>query len=256
MTNIPRISIITPSYNQGGFIRETIESILGQNYPNLEYWVIDGGSNDNTADLLREYEPRVMWVSEKDRGQAHAINKGLRSIAGDIVGFINSDDVYLPETLRTVAGYFTAHPEAAWLTGDYVIIDNGGRRIQPYVAWYKRMLRGNPTFRRLAVANYIVQPSTFWRRSLMNEIGLFDESLAYCFDYDFWMRAILKHPLHVVNNPLSLFRIHGASKGGSQFKKQFAEEQKVLKRYTNDRLLLTIHGIHAQAVVLAYKLIK
>lgn len=253
---LPGIGIVTPSYNQGRFIRETIDSVLGQQYPKLDYWVIDGGSSDNTRDILKGYGQKINWVSEVDEGQAQAINKGLRRVTGDILAFINSDDIYSPGTLSLVAHYFFEHPEAMWLTGDHRIIDGRGKRVQSYVVGYKRMLRRRPSFSRLAVANYIVQPSTFWRRELIEEIGFFDESLRYCFDYDFWMRAIQKHPLHTVGDKLSLFRIHEASKGGSQFEKQFAEEHQVLKRYTANKTLLGIHRVHAKLIVFSYELIK
>ena len=254
--DLPRIGIVTPSYNQGGFIRETIDSVLGQQYPKLDYWVIDGGSSDETLDILKGYGQKINWVSEEDEGQTQAINKGLRRVTGDIMAFINSDDIYSPGTLSLVADYFLEHPEAMWLTGDHRIIDGSGKRVQSYVVGYKWMLRRRPSFSRLAVANYIVQPSTFWRRELVEEIGFFDESLRYCFDYDFWIRAIQKHPLHTLDNKLSLFRIHGASKGGSQFEKQFAEEHQVLKRYTANKALLCIHRVHAMLIVLAYRIVK
>lgn len=252
----PRIGIVTPSYNQGSFIRETIESVLQQRYPNLEYWVIDGGSTDGTIDILRSYGQQINWISEEDRGQAHAINKGLQKISADIVTFINSDDLYLPDTFFLVSRYFLEHPSVQWVTGDYAIIDGSGRMMQPYIVSYKRMLRKHPTFQRLAVANYIIQSSTFWRKELADEVGLFEESLRYCFDYDFWIRAIKKHPLHVINDQLSLFRIHANSKGGSEFSRQFDEEHKVLTRHTPDKLLLGLHRLHAGLIVFAYKALK
>ena len=253
---LPSIGIVTPSLNQGRFIRETIESVIGQGCPGLEYWIIDGGSTDGTLGVLRGYGDRVNWVSEKDDSQAQAVNKGLKRITSDIFAFLNSDDAYLPGALSLVAGYFQDHPDAMWLTGDHHIADEAGRRIQPYIAGYKRLLRRSPTFARLAVANFIVQPSTFWRRELLEEIGPFDETLRYCFDYDFWMRAIRRYPLHVIGEPLSCFRIHSASKGGSEFSRQFAEEHKVVGRYTSDGTLLALHKVHAGLIVLAYRLMK
>jgi glycosyltransferase involved in cell wall biosynthesis len=252
----PRIGIVTPSYNQAAFIRATIDSVLGQEYPNLDYRVIDGASTDGTPEILAGYGDRINWVSEKDDGQTQAINKGLAMLRTDVLAFINSDDVYLPGTLAIVARYFHDHPDALWFTGDHSIIDARGRQIQPYVATYKRILRKKPTFRSLAVANYIVQPSTFWRRELLEKIGPFDESLRYCFDYDFWMRAIRRYPLHVTSEPLSLFRVHGGSKGGSQFVRQFREEHEVLKRYTASATLLGLHRLHAELIVLAYRILK
>jgi len=250
----PSIGIITPSYNQGAFISETIDSVLGQDYPGVVYRVIDGGSTDGTLAVLRSYGSRVDWVSEPDEGQASAINKGMRGLSTDIVAFINSDDAYLPGALSTVAAYFADHPDAVWLTGDHFLIDARGKHIRSYESAYKRMLRRRPTLARLAMANYIVQPSTFWRKTLLDEIGFFDESLRYCFDYDFWMRALQRHPLHVVGRPLSLFRVHGASKGGSEFGRQFAEEHVVLKRYVSHKSTLALHRIHASLIVFAYRL--
>jgi glycosyltransferase involved in cell wall biosynthesis len=252
----PKIGIVTPSYNQAAFIRATIDSVLGQEYPNLDYWVIDGGSTDETREVLAGYGDRIKWISEKDEGQTQAVNKGLAMMRADIFAFINSDDVYLPGALHAVARYFNDHPDALWLTGDHAIIDGQGKRIQPYVATYKRLLRRRPTFRRLAVANFIVQPSTFWKRELFEEVGPFDESLRYCFDYDFWMRAIRTYPLHTTDQPLSLFRIHGESKGGAQFVEQFREEHEVAKRYATGKTLLGLHRLHAGLIVLAYRLLK
>src|SRR5437868_9654465 len=115
----PKISIVTPSFNQGQFIEETIRSVLDQNYPNLEYLVIDGGSTDQTIEIIRKYEAQFSyWETEKDRGQVHAINKGLARATGDIFAFINSDDIYLPRTFATVAKYFDDHPSAEWICGD------------------------------------------------------------------------------------------------------------------------------------------
>lgn len=252
----PKIGIITPSFNQGCYIRETIDSVLEQQYPNLEYWVIDGGSTDNTVEILKSYGPAINWTSEKDDGQADALNRGLKRVTAEIVAFVNSDDLYLPGTLSLVGRHFGLHPDTMWLTGDHYIIDHRGRHIQSFVVSYKRILRRRPSFKTLAVANYIVQPSTFWRRELMDEIGFFDASLRYCFDYDFWMRAILRHSPDVVQAPLSLFRIHGASKGGSRFVEQFAEEYRILSRHTTNKILRGLHRLHGMLIVLAYRIIK
>jgi glycosyltransferase involved in cell wall biosynthesis len=252
----PKISVITPSYNQGEFIKETIDSVLSQNYPNLEYWVIDGGSKDNTVAILKSYGNKIKWVSEKDRGQTHAINKGLRRATGSILTYLNSDDVYLPNTLNTVAEFFSNNPAAMWLTGDYFIIDATGKKIQSFIANYKKLLRQKPTLTRLAVANYIIQPSTFWRRELFKKIGFFDESLRYCMDFDYWMRTIKKYPPAILPNHFSLFRVHKGSKGGGSYDKQFSEEHKIVKKYVKNPLLVFAHKIHMTVTVLIYKLIK
>lgn len=252
----PKISIITPSYNQGHLIGETIESVVSQNYPNFEHIVIDGASTDDTVDILKNYDEQITWVSEPDDGQADAINKGLEMASGDIITYLNSDDVYLPNTLNTVAEYFRDHQEAMWLTGDYFIIDEYGNKIQSYIAAYKRFLRKNPTFTRLCIANYIIQPSTFWRKELTKKIGLFNEQLEYCMDFDYWLRAMQEHPLHTVPTHFSLFRIHQSSKGGALYQKQFAEEHQVVLQYTQHPIIRILHRIHAFLIVLAYNFVK
>lgn len=254
--DLPKISVITPSYNQGHLIRETIDSVLNQNYPNLEYIVMDGGSTDNTVQVLKQYKGKLDYVSKKDRGQTDAINQGIKKATGDILMYLNSDDIMLPNTLNTVGEYFNSHPDAMWLTGDYFIIDEKGKKIQSFVANYKKVLRNIPIFDVLSIANFIIQPSTFWRKELTKEIGIFDESLHLCMDYDYWMRTIQKYPLHVLPNHFSLFRIHGTSKGGTQYEKQFNEEHQVLCRYNQNLLVRFVHKIHATLIVLAYKIIK
>jgi len=258
--NLPKISIITPSFNQAQFIEETVKSVVEQNYPNLEYIIKDAGSTDGSLEIIKKYASRypkiIKWISKKDKGQTDGINQGIKMATGDVLAYLNSDDVYLPNTLQTVAEEFIKHPEAMWITGDYFIIDNTGKKIQSYVAGYKELLRKKPTFIKLAIANYIIQPSTFWRRSLMKKIGIFDPSLRYCMDYDYWMRAIKQSPPIVMDRRFSLFRIHKTSKGGSQFDRQFKEEHQVLKRYTSNFPLLLLHKVHAQAIILAYRLVK
>jgi len=252
----PKISIVTPSFNQGKFIKETIDSILDQKYSNLEYWIIDGGSTDETVNILKSYGKKIKWISEKDKGQTNAINKGIKKTTGDIIMYLNSDDVMMPNTLNVVAQYFMQHPDAMWLTGDYFIIDENGKKIQSFIANYKKLLRKYPSFNVFSIANFIIQPSTFWKKEIHDEFGLFDEKLKYCMDYDFWMKIYKKYKLHVLKKHFSLFRIHSLSKGGSQYKKQFVEEHQVCKKYNKNPLILFLHKIHAFLIVSAYKIIK
>ncbi|MBI4032695.1 glycosyltransferase [Candidatus Berkelbacteria bacterium] len=256
MSTWPSISIVTPSYNQAHFLGATIESILSQDYPNLEYIVIDGGSTDGSVDILRTYGNRIRWVSEPDRGQTDAINKGLRQTSGEIVAYLNSDDVLEPGALHRVVRTFQDHPDARWLTGQCRIINEHGQPIRSFIRsyksfWLKRYSRG-----KLFVTNFIAQPATFWRRSVHDEIGYFDESLRYVMDYDFWLRlSALGDPL-IVPHPLAAFRIHAASKGESQYYKQFAEDAEVVSRYAQQRGQLALHRLHNQGIVFAYQLLK
>src|SRR6266540_3676763 len=136
-----KFSIIVPSYNQGHFISQTIDSILNQSYKNVEILVIDGGSTDSTVEILKKYKGKIFWLSEKDRGQTHAINKGLALAKGDIITFLNSDDYYLDGTLDKVARQFQSKKDNSWLTGDYLIVNEQGKRIQSLIIKYKSFFR-------------------------------------------------------------------------------------------------------------------
>ncbi|MBI9051523.1 MAG: glycosyltransferase [Anaerolineaceae bacterium] len=251
----PKISIVTPSFNQGMFITETINSVLNQNYPNLEYWVIDGGSSDDTVDILKNFGGQIQWISEKDNGQTDAINKGLRLATGDIIAFINSDDFYLPDTFHTVANIFM-DSNCMWLSGGYEIIDENNKIIQSFIPVYKRFLQLFSSSKLLSVVNYINQPSTFWKRELMNEVGFFDQSLNYALDFDYWIRAFQKYPLKTTKKSLSAFRIHATSKSGSQYIDQFDEELFVLKKHKIGFPFNSLHFLHSEVIKLIYRLIK
>jgi glycosyltransferase involved in cell wall biosynthesis len=251
----PKISIVIPTLNQGQFIKETLESLFAQSYPNLEIIVMDGVSTDGTLDILRSYGDKLIWKSERDHGQTQAINKGMRLATGEIVGFLNSDDYLLPGALFSIAAAFS-HPNVLWVSGDYEIVDGAGKPIQSFVALYKRFLRLFSSRWLLSFTNYIVQPSTFWRRELASQIGEFDESLNYVMDYDFWMRAMQKSRPFILHRKLSAFRIHQQSKGGSRYEQQFTEEIDVLQRYTHNRYLINMHRLSNRLIVLIYRKIK
>jgi glycosyltransferase involved in cell wall biosynthesis len=151
--DLPKISIITPSLNQGHFIDETICSVLSQDYPNLEYLVMDGGSTDQTLEVLKRFSGRVTWVSEKDAGQTNAINKGLRLAGGNLLAYLNADDLLLPGTLSRVAQTAVENPRAMWFTGQCRIIDDRGNEIRKPVTTYKNLLLRSGSFSLLAMTN-------------------------------------------------------------------------------------------------------
>jgi glycosyltransferase involved in cell wall biosynthesis len=254
----PKISLVTPSLNQGKFIEETIQSVLSQNYPNLEYLVMDGGSSDNTVTILKRYSTQLKWVSEKDDGQTDAINKGLRMASGDILAYLNADDLLLPGTLLRVAQLFMEHPKAMWLTGQCRIIDESNREIRKLITMYKNMwlrLR-HPSI--LLITDYISQPATFWRASVVNDVGDMDNSLHYTMDYDYWLRLYSKYPPLFVPEYLAAFKIHPQSKTTSTGHKDvFVEEElSVIQRYTNSQTLRRLHILHRSLMTSVYSILN
>lgn len=212
---LPKISIITPCFNQGQFIEDTILSIINQNYPNLEYFIIDGGSTDNTIEIVKKFEKYITyWVSEKDNGQTHAINKGLKKATGDILAYLNSDDCLLPGSLFEIANqYKTFNPQYSNLL--FV-----GNCFWGKSQYDKNGILDKPNFpekfsidslRRSGLGS---QPSIFWTKPFTNL--LFYDTLAFCMDYEFWLR-LLSNNFHVVyiNKTLSFFRIHDQSKSSN-----------------------------------------
>jgi glycosyltransferase involved in cell wall biosynthesis len=252
MSTIPKITIITPSFNQGKFIERTIKSVLDQDYPNLEYLVMDGGSSDETIDILKKYEPRLTWISEKDKGQADAINKGIKMSTGDIVAYLNSDDIYEPYTLREVAQYFTQHAGTMWLTGKCRIIDKEDREARGMITHYKNFLLRHYSYNMLLVTNPISQPATFWRRSAINEFGLFNVNEHLVMDYDYWLRIGKKYPLAVLNKYLASFRVYASSKTSSSFLTTFRREMMLARKHSSSILLNSMHWISYICIAAAY----
>jgi glycosyltransferase involved in cell wall biosynthesis len=224
----PRISIVTASFNQGEYIEETIRSVLLQGYPDLEYIIIDGGSTDKSTDIIRKYEPCITrWVSEPDRGQSHAINKGMRMATGEIVNWINSDDCLLPGALEAVAQTFLSRPGSLVVSAG-VDVDEASRK--EVVVFPKR----------ISVQNIIrfwegwfdwLQSSIFFSRQKFLEVGGLAENLHFSMDIDLYCRLMQLAPVAYTQTPISRFRRHGAAKTQAQYHATMLEHIKVVSKY-------------------------
>lgn len=254
----PKISIITPSLNQGDFIEQTILSVLSQGYPDLEYLVMDGGSSDATLKILEAYSGKVTWLSEADRGQTHAINKGLQRATGSIVGYLNADDLLLPGTLKKVAEAFVDYPQARWVTGKCRILDEENNEVRRPITVYKNMLLSMHSFSLLLMTNYISQPATFWSRAALESAGYLDESLRYVMDYEYWLRLYSKYPPVFIPEYLAAFKIHRNSKTTSTGHKDvyIEEEQIVIRRYVRSRFQMFLHNTHRLLMTFAYSVMN
>jgi carbamoyltransferase len=223
----PKISIVTPSYNQGLFLERTIASVLGQNYPSLEYMVIDGDSTDSSIETIKKYQDDLeYWVSEPDRGQTHAINKGLAHSSGEIMNWLNSDDVLRPDALRTIAEAFRRYPEADFVYGDCDLIDATGKHL---IRQYSPEFNGGVMVYGRSIAS---QPACFWRRSAWEDLGPLDESYNFCMDMEYWIRAVMAGcQFRLVHHPLAATRIHEGTKTSSIREQLALEHREILNRY-------------------------
>lgn len=252
-----KISIVTPSFNQHQFIERTMRSVLSQQGEFvLEYIIMDGGSTDGSIEIIQRLaatDSRIHWVSEPDHGQSDAINKGLRLATGDVVAFLNSDDVYYPGTLQAVAQAFT-NAKTQWAYGRCRIINEADQEIRHFTTFYKNILLQWYHYWLLLIVNYVSQPATFWRRSLLTEVGYLNEQEHLAMDYELWCRFGQKYPAYVIHSYLAGFRYYMTSKSGQHFLQQFTDEYRIARRFTSNPLLLLMHRFHAGLIKLAYRL--
>lgn len=225
----PRISVITPSFNQGQFLETCIRSVLDQAYPDLEYILIDGGSSDNSAEIIQRHQSAfTYWVSEPDRGQSDAINKGLRRASGQLVAWLNADDFYLPGALQAAVEAWSANPDAAFYYGDGLRVaedGGGGRKFFPTQV---------PAFNLDALIyglNYILQPATFINRDFLPQAGYLDESLHYGLDTDLWVRLARLAPPRPVQSVLAASREWGSTKTSTGSFARIEELRRLAQRH-------------------------
>lgn len=220
----PLVSIVTPCFNTARYLAETIESVLAQDYPRIEYIVMDGGSTDETLEILRSYGDRLAWSSRPDRGAADAINRGFAEARGEIFAYLNADDVYLPGAITSAVRAFEENPEAQVIYGGGIWIDENGERLRPYPV-------RDFDAARLARECFICQPASFLRREAFENAGGLDPALQLTFDYELWMRLARVYPMQRIEQTLALSRMHRANKSLGQRREVFRETFRILQRH-------------------------
>ena len=247
MKNLPKISIVIPSFNKVRFIEETLQSIFKQEYPSLEVIIQDGESTDGTVNVIKRFAKKysgIKWESEKDNGQLEAINKGLKKAIGEVVTYINADDVYKNGALLTVGKYFSKNPDTLWLAGRGDVIDEGGREISRLVTGYKNLLLAINRYSLLLVVNYLMQPSVFLARGTYEKYGPFTGSKVGVMEYELWLKlGMVKMPA-VLDSYLSSFRLAGGTISSTEFKKVLLLDEKIAEKYTKNPLVLLMHRLH------------
>jgi glycosyltransferase involved in cell wall biosynthesis len=222
----PLVTVVTPSYNQGHFIRATIESVLSQDYPNVEYIVMDGGSTDTTAAVVREYSSRLTFISEKDRGQSHAINKGFRMSKGSLVSWLNSDDIILPGAISHAVNAFAERPKLGAVYGEGYLIDYDGNvtgrfpATEPFNLW-----------KLVYASDFILQQTVYFTREVFDEIGFLDENLHWGMDWDILIRIGLRYPIQYLPQYLGCLREYGEAKTFSGGAKRFRELAAIMRTH-------------------------
>jgi len=224
-----RVSVIVPSFQQGEFLERTLRSVLDQDYGDVEILVQDGGSTDESVDILKRYDGRLRWESKPDNGQSAAINEGMRKATGEFLCYLNSDDVMCAGALRRVGSFFAAHHDADVVYGRADFIDETDRVLGAYPVeeW---------NYTRLLETCFICQPACCWRRSVMERYGPFDESLRYAMDYEYWLRVGATTPFHLLPEQLARSRCHARAKTFDQASAVLRTTLAILQRYQNGRI--------------------
>lgn len=254
-----RISIITPSYNQVEYLGQVIDCVRGQRGDfDVEHIVVDGGSTDGSVELLREQGERLKWISEPDEGQSDAINKGLRLATGEIIGWLNSDDIYLEGCFAKVSQVFAAEPQTQWAYGKVRIVDEQNNEIRRWITKYKNSRMKSFSFAKLLTENWISQMGVFWRREFGEQVGELRTDLHYTMDYDLWLRMGTLAPGRFIDGYLAAFRWYPTSKSGHAFDVQMTEGLQVAIQHAHGKYPWSIfcHRFNRFKIVTAYHLLR
>lgn len=223
----PLVSIITPSFNQGRFIEETLLSVKNQTYKNIEHIVIDACSTDQTLEILKKHGSTIFWISEPDNGQTDAINKGMRKSHGEILAYLNSDDLYLPETITAVVDYFSKNPNIEMVYGDIIHIDQNSSELET-------VKTGNIILENyLTCQVYLPQPTVFFRKSIIEKVGFFDDQLHLAMDLDYWIRVFFVAESAYIPQPLAKARFHSETKSYLGYLNSYEEYVYILGKVFN-----------------------
>jgi glycosyltransferase involved in cell wall biosynthesis len=264
-----KFSIITPTYKQTRFLRQTIDSVINQEGMfEIEYIICDGAANPEIITLIEQYSRDISsssryqhidlkWFSERDSGQSEAINKGLMRATGDIIAYINDDDYYEPGAFNAVA-LALARPNAVWAYGQCRIVDEKNQEIRRFITLYKTMLLRLNRPSLLFSENYVPQPATFWKMEVMDEIGYLNENEYYSMDYDYWLRICNRFGMgHYIAAYLANFRFHFTSKTGAVNPKEYHDAFRVARNHgPNYKISLALHRFNTYRTILAYKMLQ
>lgn len=254
----PKISIVIPSYNKVKYIEKTLQSIVTQKNANFEVIIQDGGSTDGTLDIIKKYAKKypslISFESKKDGGQLDAINKGLKKAKGDIVTFINADDVYESGAFESVSGHYVENYDGLWFVGKGIVINENDREIATYATYYKNLFLISNKYNLLLILNYMIQPSVFLTKKAIKKYGLFTGTGFSVMEYDMWLKLGKNQMPVVINKVLSRFRLEKDTKTSTNSNILITEDQKIVKKYTKNIILLFLHSLNniARKVILYF----
>ena len=252
----PKISVVTAVLDRAQSIERTLASVRGQDYPNVEHVVVDGGSTDGTLEVLERSEG-IRWISEPDEGLADAMNKGIAMATGDWIGWLNSDDYYLPGALNTVAAAIGSHPDAHWIIGTCRIIGADDREIRSAITAYKNWLLRHYSFRLYLTQNFVSCPSTFVRKDAYEAVGPLDPRYRISMDYDVFLRIARRWDPVVLDREFAVFRMEEGTLSIDGFEQQFVEHREQARRHgAGHPLPVAANQVISRGIVLIYRLMR
>lgn len=244
----PKISVVIPSFNKVKYIKKTLLSIINQDYQNVEIIVQDGASTDGTVDIInkfvKNYKSFFKFESKADNGQLDAINKGLKRATGDILTFLNADDIYLKGALRSVANTYNHNPDCLWMVGKAKVINEKDLEIAKWVTIYKSWLLNNFSFNKLLLTNFLMQPAVFLTKKSYRKYGPFTGTSNFVMEYDLWLKLANESAPVVINDYLASFRIESTTKTKTMFDSILKEDQKIIKKYNPVLAITFVHSLH------------